>query len=70
MTEQMTMSLTEHEADDILTMSEACQYLKISRATMYRLLDKGEISGRKVGAGRGRYRFSKRALLDWIEETE
>lgn len=59
-----------HEPDEVLSINEACRFLKISRATMYRMINSGEIKGRKVGAGeqgQGRWRFTKRYLLEWVE---
>jgi excisionase family DNA binding protein len=53
--------------EEILTLDQAAAYLQISRATLYRLIKSGEIPGRRVGR---RYRFSRRALLEWVEEKE
>jgi excisionase family DNA binding protein len=41
-------------ATEFLTAEETCEILKISRRTLYRWLDAGEIDGRKLG---GQWRF-------------
>lgn len=37
------------EKDRLMTVKEVCQILKVSRRTLYRLLDQGRIPGFKVG---------------------
>lgn len=44
------------EQDVLLTFQEAAELLRVSRATMYRLLDSGQLVGHKVGRG---WRFYK-----------
>jgi len=46
-----------------MTPREAADYLSIHVRTIYRLVKKGEIPGRKVG---GSWRFKKEALDEWI----
>lgn len=52
--------------DEILTMKEAAEYLKVSDDTIRRRLkdDPGAFPGRQIGR---QWRFSKRALLRWVE---
>lgn len=50
---------------DILNIDQAAEYLGISRAKLYRLINEGKIKGKKIGS-RG-WRFSKRKLLEWVE---
>jgi excisionase family DNA binding protein len=46
--------------DEIMfTTDEALQYLRISRSTMYRLIEDGTLKGHKVGA---KWRFFKSDL--------
>ncbi|MFO8057437.1 MAG: helix-turn-helix domain-containing protein [bacterium] len=45
-------------------MDQAADYLQLSRATIYRLIKGGEIPVKRIGE---RYRFSRRRLLEWIE---
>ena len=44
------------EHDVLLTFQEAAQLLRVSRATLYRLLGSGQLVGHKVGRG---WRFYK-----------
>ena len=37
-----------NEQDILLTFQEAAELLRVSRATMYRLLDSGQLVGHKV----------------------
>ncbi|MBM4330266.1 MAG: helix-turn-helix domain-containing protein [Deltaproteobacteria bacterium] len=48
---------------EIMTPQEAAEYLSIHVRTIYRLVKKGEIPGRKVG---GSWRFKKDALDEWL----
>jgi excisionase family DNA binding protein len=50
---------------EILTLPEACELLRISRRTMFRLLASGEVPGVKLG---GSWRFSRDLLLRIIED--
>lgn len=51
---------------DVYTVREAAEYLKIGRITLYKLVREGRIPHRKVG---GQIRFSKNQLQQWIEGT-
>lgn len=42
-------------------------YLKVSRATLYRLLQTDKIPGSKVG---GQWRFRRERLDEWLKEQE
>ncbi len=51
----------------MMTMHEACRYLRISRTTMYRLIEAGEMKSvqyRPVGMKGGAKRMFKRSDLD------
>ncbi len=48
---------------EVLTPKEAAEYLSVHVRTLYRLVKKGEIPGRKVG---GSWRFKKDALDAWL----
>lgn len=51
------------EAIDVLTVREVAEYLRLSESTVYRLVQDGEIPGRKIG---GTWRFSKQSLDEWL----
>ena len=48
----------------LLTTRETCDFLKISRITLYRMLKAKKISGCKVGRS---WRFEKTVLESWID---
>jgi len=50
--------------DELLTLTEALEFLGISRPTMYRLLDRGEVKGLKVGS---QWRFRQADLAAYLE---
>jgi len=50
--------------DEILTIPEVAELLKIADKTAYALAQRGELPGFKVG---GQWRFSRAAINDWIE---
>ena len=47
----------------LLTLSEACEYLKISRETMLKLLKEAKIGGSKIG---GQWRFTPESIENYI----
>lgn len=49
--------------DVLLTFQEAAQLLRVSRATLYRLLGSGQLVGHKVGRG---WRFYKTDLHTFV----
>lgn len=50
--------------DDILTISEVANLLKVAEKTVYSLSQKGDLPGFKVG---GQWRFRRTAIDSWIE---
>lgn len=53
--------------DEILTMKEVAEYLKLADKTAYRLAAEGKLPGFKVG---GSWRFKKGDIGIWIEEQK
>ena len=51
---------------DIMTINEACQYLRIPLSSMYKLAQEGKIPGQKVGR---HWRFRREAIDRWLEEN-
>jgi excisionase family DNA binding protein len=43
--------------DDIMTMDELAEYLKISKSTLYKLAQENKLPGQKIGK---RWRFAER----------
>ena len=50
--------------DDILTIKELADYLKLNEKTTYRLVSKGDIPDFKIG---GSWRFERTEIEKWIE---
>lgn len=53
--------------DEIMTVKELADYLKIAEKTTYRFVAEGKIPGFKVGAS---WRFRKSEIDRWIREQE
>lgn len=52
--------------DDVLTVEEACEALKIGYNAMYELLNTGKIKGYKNGRV---WRIPKAALMEYIQNS-
>jgi excisionase family DNA binding protein len=55
------------DKDKFLTIRELCQYLKLTKPTVYYLLKKRRIPGAKVGR---QWRFNKDSIDRWMAEKE
>ena len=53
--------------DEIFTIKEVANYLKLADKTAYRLASEGKLPGFKVG---GSWRFRKSKIDRWIREQE
>lgn len=53
--------------DEIITIKELAEYLKIAEKTAYRFASEGKVPGFKVG---GAWRFRKVEVDRWIKEQE
>ena len=53
--------------DEILTLKEVAQYLKLAEKTAYRLTADGKLPGFKVG---GSWRFKRVDIEQWIEQSK
>ncbi len=51
--------------EEILTLEELSQYLKIPKSTVYKLCQEGKIPGQKVGR---HWRFRKATIDIWMDE--
>lgn len=49
--------------DEVLTLDELAEYLKLSKSTVYKLVGEGKIPGQKVGR---HWRFSKAVIDSWL----
>jgi excisionase family DNA binding protein len=53
--------------DAVLTIEELAVYLKISKSTLYKLAQKGEVPGQKVGK---HWRFRRDIIDQWLAESK
>lgn len=53
--------------DEILTVKELADYLKIAEKTAYRFVSEGKVPGFKVGSA---WRFRKAEIDRWIKQQE
>ena len=53
--------------DEILTLKEVAEYLKLAEKTAYRLAAEGKLPGFKVG---GSWRFKREDIECWIEKKK
>jgi excisionase family DNA binding protein len=51
--------------DEILTVKEVCELLRVHRSTVYKLVREGKIPSFRIGSD---WRFRKDMLLRWIAE--
>lgn len=54
-------------SDEILTLSEVAQLLKVAEKTVYSMAQKGLLPAFKVG---GQWRFKRADLDQWIEDQK
>ncbi len=58
--------MTENQ-DNVLTIDELAAYLKISKSTLYKLAQKGEVPGQKVGK---HWRFRRDIIDQWLAASK
>jgi excisionase family DNA binding protein len=51
---------------ELITLEEVAEYLRVTKKTIYRLLEKHQIPSTKVGH---QYRFDKVAVDDWLRQN-
>lgn len=54
-----------NEFEDVLTVDELCEVLKIGKNAAYRLLKEGKVKGFRIGRI---WKISKRSLMNYIIE--
>ena len=58
--------MTENQ-DNVLTIAELADYLKISKSSLYKLAQKGEVPGQKVGK---HWRFRRDIIDQWLVDGQ
>lgn len=56
--------MTENQ-DKVLTIEELAAYLKVSKSTLYKLAQNGDLPGQKVGK---HWRFRRDIIDQWLAE--
>jgi len=51
--------------DEVMSIGELAEYLKVSRSTLYILAREGRLPSQKVGK---RWRFDKDAIDEWLKQ--
>ncbi len=51
---------------ELMTVGEVADYLRVTKKTIYRLLERGKIPATKVG---NQWRFKKSSLDDWLQRS-
>lgn len=59
--------MKNHLLPDIVTADEAAGYLRVSKATILRLANRGTIQGVRIGR---QWRFSRRVILSLVSKPE
>ena len=57
----------DKEATEVMTVREVSEFLRLTESTVYKLLQKGTLPGRKAG---GQWRCSRRKIEAWLEKDE
>jgi len=52
------------DPDEILTIEDLSEYLKVSKSTLYKLAQEGILPGSKVGK---HWRFHKDTVVEWLK---
>ena len=55
------------DLDSLMTLEEMAAYLRLSRDTVYRMVQKGKIPASKVGT---QWRFRKIEVDEWLEANK
>lgn len=53
--------------DELLTLEELAEYLKISKHTLYKMVEKGKLPALKIA---NQWRFKKKKIEEWLEAYE
>lgn len=54
------------DEDQVLTIDELATYLKVSKSTLYKLVQEGKVPGHKVGR---HWRFRRETIDRWMDSS-
>ena len=61
------MTSTTNEDHEFMTVKEVSEYLRVSRASIYRLVKERKIPVSRIGK---HFRFRKRTIEEWLTHME
>jgi excisionase family DNA binding protein len=64
---QQKQQVVPEQEDDLMTIDEVAEFLKLGKPTIYNLVSASKIPNSKVGK---RLYFSRKKILKWIESGE
>ena len=53
------------DLNEVMTIQELSDYLKISKSTLYKLVREGKIPGQKIGK---HLRFHRKTIEEWLKQ--
>lgn len=56
--------MTNQASEQVMTLDELAQYLKVPKSTLYKTVQEGRIPGQKIGK---QWRFGKAAIDRWLD---
>lgn len=59
--------MSEKSVPSVMNVEEVAEYLRLAPATVYRLANRGEIPGAKVGRV---WRFQRATIEEWLTKQE
>jgi excisionase family DNA binding protein len=66
--DRITLLLSGHSMqtkfDDVMTIDELAAYVKVSKSTLYKLVQNGKVPGQKIGK---HWRFRREAIDRWLD---
>ena len=72
MTERVTIRVTlqsdrnvmQTNTNEVMTIDELAAYVKVSKSTLYKLVQNGKVPGQKIGK---HWRFRREAIDRWLD---
>ena len=72
MTERVTIRVTlqfdrnvmQANTNEVMTIDELAAYVKVSKSTLYKLVQNGKVPGQKIGK---HWRFRREAIDRWLD---
>jgi len=58
--------MPDSSPNEIMSLSELAEYLKVSKSTLYKLVQQGDLPGQKIGK---QWRFHKKAVDEWLKKN-